>query len=38
MEKNYEQLKLEIYFFSNDDVITASGDNYEEDPWSGIDY
>ena len=34
MEKTYEQLKLEIYYFSNDDVITASGDGYEDDPWA----
>ena len=33
MEKQYEQLKLEIVFFYDEDIITASGDGYEEDPW-----
>ena len=33
MEKQYEQLKLEILFFCDVDVLTASGDGYEEDPW-----
>ena len=33
MEKQYEQLKLEILFFCVEDVLTASGDGYEEDPW-----
>ena len=32
MAKQYEQLELEILFYSTD-VITASGDGYEEDPW-----
>lgn len=33
MKKNYEQLKLELYWFPNEDVLTLSGDGYEEDPW-----
>ena len=33
MGKQYEQLELEILFFCDEDVITASGDGYEEDPW-----
>lgn len=32
MGKKYEQLELEIIYCSTD-VITASGDGYEEDPW-----
>ena len=33
MEKQYEQLKLEILFFCDEDVLTLSGDGYEDDPW-----
>ena len=33
MSKQYEDLKLKICFGYEQDVITASGDGYEEDPW-----
>ena len=33
MGKQYEQLSLEILFFCDEDVLTLSGDGYEEDPW-----
>ena len=33
MRKQYEQLSLEILFFCDEDVLTLSGDGYEEDPW-----
>lgn len=33
MKKTYEQLKLELYLFPDEDVIKTSGDGYEEDPW-----
>ena len=33
MGKQYEQLRLEIVFFCDEDALTLSGDGYEEDPW-----
>ena len=32
MGKQYEQIELEILFYTTD-VISTSGDGYVEDPW-----
>ena len=34
MEKPYEQPNLVISLLADNDVITASGDGYVEDPWA----
>ena len=33
MEKNYEQLRVEICLFPSEDVIKTSGDGFIDDPW-----
>ncbi len=38
MLKRYEELEIKIICLSNTDVVTASGDNYENDPWVGFEY
>ena len=38
MKKLYDELEIEIINLSILDVITASGDNFEEDPWSAFEY
>ena len=35
--KGYESPQLELILIG-EDVLTESGDNYENDPWGGFDY
>ena len=35
--KRYELLELELVLLE-EDIVTASGDNYEDDPWGDFDY
>ena len=35
--KDYQLLEFELLLW-DEDVITASGDNYEDDPWGDFDY
>ena len=38
MQKKYEEVEVKVISFVRDDVLTASGDNYEDDPWGDFDY
>ena len=38
MLKRYEVLEINITYLNNADIVTASGDNYENDPWDGFEY
>ncbi len=38
MLRQYENVEMEIIYFNHLDVVTASGDNYEDDPWGGLEY
>ena len=38
MQKKYEEVEVKVSSFVCDDVLTASGDNYEDDPWGEFDY
>ena len=35
--KRYESLELELVLLE-EDIVTISGDNYEDDPWGEFDY
>ena len=38
MRKQYDELEMSVIIFYMEDVITASGDNFEEDPWENFEY
>ena len=38
MLKKYDCLEREIVYLDNADIVTASGDNYEDDPWGDFEY
>ena len=38
MLKQYNDVGIEIVYLNNSDILTASGDNYEDDPWGDIEY
>ena len=38
MRKQYDELEMRVIIFNMEDVITASGDNFEEDPWDNFEY
>ena len=38
MLKQYDGVAIKIIYLNNLDIVTASGDNYEEDPWSDFEY
>ena len=38
MRKQYEGLEIEIMNLNEADIITASGDNWEKDPWENFVY
>lgn len=38
MLKKYDCLEIEIVYLDNADIVTASGDNYEDDPWGDFEY
>ena len=38
MHKQYDGVEIEILFLNNSDIVTASGDNYKEDPWGDFEY
>ena len=37
MLKQYDGIEVEIVYLSNSDIVTASGDNFEEDPWGDLE-
>ena len=38
MRKEYDGLEFSVIIFNMEDVITASGDNFIEDPWDNFEY
>ena len=38
MLKRYENVEIKIVYLNNADIVTASGDNYEDDPWGDFEY
>ena len=38
MQNKYEEVEIKVISFGREDVLTESGDNYENDPWGGFDY
>ncbi len=38
MRKQYNELEMEIINLNMTDVITESGDNWEQDPWENFEY
>lgn len=38
MQKQYDVLEIKVINFNSADVITASGDNFEDDPWGDFEY
>ena len=38
MRKQYDELEMKVIIFNMEDVITASGDNFEQDPWVNFEY
>ena len=38
MQKQYYGVEIEILYLNNLDIVTTSGDNYEEDPWGEVEY
>lgn len=38
MRKEYDGLELRVIIINMEDVITASGDNFIEDPWDNFEY
>ena len=35
--REYESPRLEL-ILAEEDILTASGDNYEDDPWGDFEY
>ena len=38
MRKQYDGVEIKVITLNSVDVITASGDNYEDDPWVDFEY
>ena len=38
MLKRYEDIEIKIVYLNNADIVTESGDNYEDDPWGDFEY
>ena len=38
MLKQYNQLEIKIIYLNNLDIVTESGDNYEDDPWGDLEF
>ena len=36
MLKQYDGVEINVIYLNASDVVTASGDNYEDDPWVGL--
>ena len=37
MLKQYDGVEINVIYLNVSDVVTASGDNYEDDPWVGLE-
>ena len=38
MQNEYKEVEIKVISFTCEDVLTASGDNYEDDPWGDFEY
>ena len=38
MAKQYSQLEIAVIYLDYLDVVTTSGDNYENDPWGNFEF
>ena len=38
MLKVYDAVEIEVVYFNDLDIVTASGDNYTDDPWDDFEY
>ncbi len=38
MQNEYKEIEIKVISFACEDVLTASGDNYENDPWGDFEY
>ena len=38
MLKQYEDVKIIVTYLNCVDIVTASGDNFEDDPWGNFEY
>ena len=38
MLKQYDVVEIKIVYLNSADIVTASGDNYENDPWGNFAY
>ena len=38
MLRQYDDVEIKIIYLNNSDIVTASGDNYEDDPWGDLEY
>lgn len=37
MLRRYDDVEIKLIYLDNVDVVTGSGDNYEDDPWGGVE-
>ena len=38
MLRQYDDVKIEIIYLRDLDIVTTSGDNYVDDPWGDCEY
>ena len=38
MQNKYNEVEIKVIYLPYQDVVTASGDNFEDDPWSDFEY
>ena len=38
MQNEYKEVEIKVISFTCEDVLTASGDNFEDDPWVDFEY
>ena len=38
MLRRYDDVEIKIIYLKDSDIIAASGDNYEDDPWGDFEY
>ena len=38
MQKQYEDVVIKVIMLNGADIVTVSGDNFEDDPWGDFEY
>ncbi len=38
MLRQYDDVEIKVIYLNNSDIVTVSGDNYEDDPWGDFEY